>query len=686
MIAVYSRGIEKIPYLASFLGDSVSWSVKLPSPSISAIAGWGNKSTALKAKKKARLYNLPYISIEDGFLRSFGLGCQGYPPLSLVIDNVGIYYDATRPSAIEVILNSDGWQTPELMERAERALRLIVQHALSKYNHSRCAPSELFSSGKKKVLVVDQTYGDSSISGGMADAQSFATMLSSAQAENPEAIIYVKIHPDVMAGKKKGYLTGVAPGRGTIILDGDYNPHSLLRHMDKVYVVTSQLGFEALLLGKEVSCFGMPFYGGWGITDDRVQCPNRKAKRTCLEIFAAAYLKYARYLDPTTGMPGTIFDVIDYLVMQKDWSVRNSADYYCFGVQRWKRHYVRPFLQGTENRVVFVKSADEAQKKGFREGARIVVWGHSGDEEADKLSKRAVVRVSRIEDGFIRSVGLGSDLIRPMSLVLDASGIYYDPSTPSDLEDILNSFPFDNELVTRGVRLREIILSEEITKYNVDLLAPLQFPDARGRFVILVPGQVEDDASIQFGTMKIRTNKDLLRQVRSQHPDAYIIYKPHPDVLSRNRKGHIPNRVVRELCDHVETDHSVISCIEAADAIHTMTSLSGFDALIRGKAVHTYGAPFYAGWGLTADASVIPRRLRKISTDELIAGTLLIYPRYYDNKLKGFAECETIVTRIIAERTKLRNSNTDDSIPGRYGFVVRQFAKLYRLLEGWMRA
>ena len=47
---------------------------------------------------------------------------------------------------------------------------------------------------------------------------------------------------------------------------------------------------------------------------------------------------------------------------------------------------------------------------------------------------------------------------------------------------------------------------------------------------ILVPGQVEDDASIRLGTRDICTNLALLRSTREQNPDAIVIYKPHPDV------------------------------------------------------------------------------------------------------------------------------------------------------------
>ena len=61
-----------------------------------------------------------------------------------------------------------------------------------------------------------------------------------------------------------------------------------------------------------------------------------------------------------------------------------------------------------------------------------------------------------------------------------------------------------------------------------------------------------------------------------------------------------------------------------------MTSLAGFEALLRGKPVTTYGQPFYAGWGLTEDLCPVPRRTRRRSLDELVAGALILYPRYLD--------------------------------------------------------
>lgn len=154
------------------------------------------------------------------------------------------------------------------------------------------------------VLVIDQTAGDMSVCLGAASADSFASMLAAARAENPEATIYVK-PAEVTSGRKGGYLTDVQENERTVVLRQAINPLSLIEGMDRVYVVTSTMGFEALLAGKPVSVFGMPWYAGWGVTDDRQSCPRRTRKRTVNELFAAAYFHYTRYLDPVTHQRGT---------------------------------------------------------------------------------------------------------------------------------------------------------------------------------------------------------------------------------------------------------------------------------------------------------------------------------------------------------------------------------------------
>ncbi len=681
MIGVTSRGIIRLPYLANMLGSCVVRITSLKKVlDVDAVAGWGRRPTALRARVVAERLGVPFVALEDGFLRSFGTG-QTFPPLALVFDGIGIYYDATCPSALEQLLEHGGQLPVKDVDASARAIRLIREYRLSKYNHAaRVALPPRSGQSSARVLVVDQTAGDMSVSLGCADRFTFLAMLAAARHENPDATIFVKTHPEVSQGRKGGYLTEMQDDAGTVVLRGVMNPIALLEQMDRVYVVTSQMGFEALLLDKPVSVFGMPWYAGWGITDDRKVCHRRTRGRTVEELFAAAYLRYTRYLDPVSHQRGDVFDVIDWLKRQRGLAERFSGRMICVGFRQWKAANVKPLLSLFPERVLFTRDADSAAALGPAGQDCLIHWGRDAPSGLRTLAADKGVRLLRMEDGFIRSVGLGSDLIRPLSLVLDERGIYFDPSQSSDLEDMLNNRKFDDKDRLRAVEVREFIVANGITKYNIE---PRMAPRwaSGGREVVLVPGQVEDDASIRFGCVDVRTNMGLLKAARSAHPEAYIVYKPHPDVASSNRKGRVALAAAREFADHVETAVSIVSCIEACDVVHTMTSLSGFDALLRGKRVVVYGRPFYAGWGLTEDVVTVERRNRRLSLDELIAGALLHYPLYWDWELKGYTTCEAVLRRIIEERDALQRSGRLDRL--RVGYVRRQVRKLGVLLRTW---
>ncbi|MDO5538275.1 MAG: capsular polysaccharide biosynthesis protein, partial [Desulfovibrionaceae bacterium] len=599
---------------------------------------------------------LPYIAVEDGFLRSLDLGCRGAAPLSLVVDRTGIYYDATCPSDLENILNSDGWQTDGLMERARAAMQAIVRHDLSKYNAAPQAPERLRQGPEApEVLVIDQTFGDASVSLGLADAQTFELMLAEALEQHPGKRVCVKTHPDVLAGKKSGYLTKLAKQRNVPLIAENCSPLSLMENVGHVYTVTSQMGFEALLLGKEVHCFGLPFYAGWGATKDRVSCPRRAKIRSVEEIFAAAYLLYARYVNPVTGRRCDLEDTISLLAEQRRQSQRNRTISYCAGFRWWKKPYARAYLGCADKDLQFFGKFDTAliQACGPRDKGElpheVVCWSsHLTGSEAERCEK-AGVTLTRMEDGFIRSSGLGSEFNWPYSLVMDRKGIYYDPEGPSDLEDILNalpSHPDHDRLVERARALRAFILENQLTKYNLND-SHLPDPDLpRHRKVILVPGQVEDDASVRRGGCGL-TNLTLLQAVREANPLAYIIYKPHPDVLAGARKGSIAPEDLRPLANLVLEDFPMGRLLPLVNEVHAMTSQTGFEALLRGVGVTTYGGPFYAGWGLTEDRQSFPRRTARLTLDELVAGALLLYPTYYDWQTAGFCRCEDVCERLL---------------------------------------
>ncbi len=325
---------------------------------------------------------------------------------------------------------------------------------------------------------------------------------------------------------------------------------------------------------------------------------------------------------------------------------RNRGTIFCFRIHFWKRNYVRAYLRSPGNRVVFANSARRAKRLGFDKNAHALVWGRRDTPDIRVLARSHSVPLWRMEDGFLRSVGLGSNLATPASLVVDREGIYYDPSGPSELESILQNLEATPEELERARLLRESIVSAGLSKYNVGTEIALSVPGDRP--VVLVPGQVADDASVQLGCRDIRTNEALIEEARAANPDAFIIYKPHPDVLSGNRDGGRGLERARQFCDHIEENASLSQCLAVATEVHTLTSLVGFESLLRGLRVVVYGQPFYAGWGLTADRHPVERRTRKLTLDELVLGVLIRYPRYV---LDGdFATPEQTVARLQRDR------------------------------------
>lgn len=296
-----------------------------------------------------------------------------------------------------------------------------------------------------------------------------------------------------------------------------------------------------------------------------------------------------------------------------------------------------------------------AIKKGLDKACNIFIWGRKEYKEIENFAKSNDIKITRVEDGFIRSVGLGSDLTAPFSLVVDNEGIYFDSTTSSSLETILNTYDFDSnkDILEEAKLLRKKIIEAKISKYNSTDHKELNLPKSKRK--LLVSGQVEDDASIKFGANGM-TNLQLLKEVKESNRDAYVIFKPHPDVLSGNRVGNIDENFALEYCDEVLVDVSMSSVLTAVDEVHTMTSLTGFEGLMYGKKIYTYGMPFFAGWGLTIDKKTCERRRRILTLDELCAGVLILYPRYIHPKTKNYCDPIVLIDELQKEKEKIDNS------------------------------
>ncbi|WP_136644328.1 capsular polysaccharide biosynthesis protein [Tabrizicola sp. YIM 78059] len=628
--ACTSLMLARSQVLAAVLGERPVFHSRLLPQKGETLVGWGRKWSGRRAAALAKHSGRDLLLVEDGFLRSVG---RHDSPLSLLMDRIGCHYDATQPSELEELIQSD-------LNEAERARARAIMAAwrtegLSKYNAQR---NVAFGLPDRYVLVCDQTFGDLSIEYGMATAASFSRMLEAALAEYPDHTILLKTHPDVKDCARRGHFDPKVFGASdrVRVLTDPVHPAGLIPQAEVVYTVTSQLGFEALIWGRPVRCFGMPFYGGWGLTEDDLPAPERRRPVALEQIAHAALVRYPRYVDPLSRRICEPERAFAHVGLQRRRRQELPARIAAVGFSRWKRHFVACFLQGSE---VTFQTRRQAERTPAETEA-VAIWG-----DAEVPVAHSDKPVLRLEDGFLRSSGLGAELVRPQSLVVDDVGIYFDATRPSRLERILQTENPDNVALRRASELRDRIVRLDLTKYNLGR-ETWQRPTGK-RPVLLVVGQVESDASIRLGSPVVRSNFELLARVRAENPDACIVYKPHPDVLAGLRRGGMQEDAAHVLADEILTRPvSPGHLFTQIDAVHTMTSLMGFEALLRGVPVVCHGLPFYAGWGLTEDRLSCPRRNRKLTLDALVHGALIAYPRYFDYRNNCFVEPEDAVGRL----------------------------------------
>lgn len=366
----------------------------------------------------------------------------------------------------------------------------------------------------------------------------------------------------------------------------------------------------------------------------RFGAPGDDAETIALRVLAE--LGRTVWRDPFTDGPSTLLATIDVLATWRAALDGNRAIAVACGMAWWKRDEIRRFLWHPARRLRFLRHGGRAVMAAQRRHGAVAIWPSRVSPALLQQAQQRGVPLVRVEDGFVRSVGLGVDLVPPSSVVVDAQGIHFDPSGPSDLETILAQTRFGARLLERAGALRRAIVAAGISKYAADTGsgadAASTLPQrAGGRRLVLVPGQVEDDMSVRAGGGGLASNLELVRRARLHEPDAEIWFRPHPDVDAGHRKGAVPDEAILEHADRVVRGGGMAPLLDRVDGVHVLTSLTGFEALLRGRDVTCHGTPFYAGWGLTRDLGAVPdRRGRVLPLDALVAGVLILYPRYLD--------------------------------------------------------
>lgn len=286
---------------------------------------WGISPSQTKTaqKVKAKKLGRKVFIIEDGFIRSVKIGLSGNPTLSIITDDTTAYYDATKPSRLERLLQSGPDLSFVQTKRARDAMDKIVSNRVSKYNDSINVSLPIGRNDVDKILLIDQRNGDQSVRSSLADEKSFESMLANAINNNPEADIIIKQHPDAIKGGKSSYFNNeliekyrqIFPNIYTINID--INPYAMFEHVKEVYVVSSGVGFEALMAGKKVHCYGMPYYAGWGITEDKLSLERRNRARSIEDIFHFAFIECSRYFNPDEDRVVEVENIVDYIVKHR---------------------------------------------------------------------------------------------------------------------------------------------------------------------------------------------------------------------------------------------------------------------------------------------------------------------------------------------------------------------------------
>ncbi|WP_134681390.1 capsular polysaccharide biosynthesis protein [Paracoccus ravus] len=607
------------------------WRPSVGLPNAADMVGiWGASPTAWRGEAVARQRGAKLLRVEDAFLRSILPGRASGPvarrgPVGLILDPVGLHFRPDRPSLIENLV-----QDPRAAARvtdASDAIARLRAAGLSKYNAFTLDHADL---PKGHVLIIDQTRGDASLLG--AGRAAFLAMLDAARNEHPGAPLVIRSHPETASGLRPGHFEARDLRANERFCDAPVSPWALLKDAAAVYVMSSQLGYEAILAGLRPRVFGQPFYAGWGLSRDEHAFP-RRAPVSVEQLFAASHLLAPVWYDPCRDRLTDFEGALRQIEAEARAWRQDHAGHLAYGIRLWKRPFItRSFGNGRGVRFT------------GKPGPRVTLaWAGKAD---------LVPQALRVEDGFLRSRGLGAALVPPLSLIADDLGIYYDPRRESRFERLMAT-PLPPGGATRAAALGAAIVAAGVTKYNL----AGRLPDLPAGHRILVPGQVEDDASIRFGAGSERSNLALLQRARAENPAAVLIYKPHPDVVAGLRPGVVPQEDLDRLADVVAADADAAALLAQVDEVWTITSTIGLEALLRGLNVTTLGAPFYAGWGLTRDLGPVPsRRKARADLPRLIHVALIAYPRYHDPKSGLPCPPEVALDRLADPHSGLQGS------------------------------
>jgi len=625
----------------------------------------------------------PVTYLSEGPLRSVGLAGNAAPPYSLLLDRRAPHYDARRTSDLEEILNGYDFEADQaLMERAALLHASLLHSGLNKYNHVAQVEDLQSLYGVKdrpRVLVLGQVEGTAAFK--LANPRGYTNndLVAIAAMENPGAHIIFKPHPKVLNKLQTTTSSLATIAHLCQVLERDLPLAQALETVDKVYTINSLGGFEALLRGISTSTFGLPFYAGWGLGDDRQASSRRRRTLTIEQVFAAMYVLYPVYVDSLYKSTISAERAIERLselakanalkkssVMHyelKPSSPRGQVQTFVFGDVSYQSLLTSWFADRKFNNVPAALSEKDFNLKfkgNLDKNKNIELFIASADcpPYLLKYAETSGKKISYLTEGFLCSAEIDSKKYLPYSLLIDSKAPHYDARKASDLEELISTHDFasDTELMARARLLREKLLQSGLSKRNhANRIADVQNTyGSKSRARILVLGQVEDSVAFNLSNPRGYTNNDLVTIAAMENPGAQIIFKPAPEILQTLCKAVSDPAQVKHLCQILEQDLPLTQALETVDHVYTISSLGGFEALLRGVKTTTLGMPFYAGWCLGDDRHESERRTRKLTIDQVFAAAYVLYPMYVDPLYKMPISAERAIDRLTESATLTR--------------------------------
>jgi capsular polysaccharide export protein len=650
---VFSRNSLAFPHLEALLGVRaiVGFPRRGDAAGLDFVVGWGDKPSAGRPRAYGLRHGVPFLAAEDGFLRSAGSHRIKPPPISLVLDDEGIYYRAATPSRLERLIAAAPGFDAVRRAMAERALVRVRDEKLTKYN--TVGPPVAADGRRIGVLLVDQVFADQSIAGGLASAASFAAMVEAALAALPAADVAVKVHPDVLAGRATGYLLAHARRHGLDLIADAGNPFDLLSRVDRVFTVTSQLGFEALVAGLPVRCFGVPFYAGWGLTEDTptegaaaAALARRGVPRDLLDLFAAAYVAYPRYADPVRREAIDVEQAIDRLLEWREAFARRDRAVTLVGGPLDAR-LAEAVLGGGGGAVTLLpgtadgtlRSVTAAGSSSPATAATVLRW-RTGGREGDGAG---IVR-----PGLVRDDRLGRARGFDGSLYADADGDPFRPDGP--LAALLATA--EPEPVERA-RAGAVLSALARTAFaRIDLVAEREVAPAAGgkdapvaAVILAAPGE---------GIAALREaagpgEAAIVDAARAERPHARIVVlRERPRPIGQQRWPALRRTLLPPHRSARPPPRTMPAALARAVAVHTDAAVSALDALALGLPVTVHGRPLYAGWGFTTDRDP-PERPRALSLEDFVALAVVLGAQWADPVSGLPATAEEVVHLFAAE-------------------------------------